>query len=44
MAFDTQTRNRLNAFVGEARRLITREYTEKFQSLYGISAEGGSPT
>jgi hypothetical protein len=41
MAFDTQTRNRLNAFVGEARRLITREFTEKFQSLYGISAEGG---
>jgi hypothetical protein len=41
MAFDTPTRNRLNAFVGDARRLITREFTEKFRSLYGISAEGG---
>jgi len=37
MAFDKPTRNRLAAFVAEARRLITDEFTQQFQSLYGIS-------
>jgi hypothetical protein len=37
MAFDKPTRNRLAAFVTEARRLITDEFTQQFQSLYGIS-------
>lgn len=36
MAFDKPTRNRLAAFVAEARRLITDEFTQQFQSLYGI--------
>ena len=37
MAFDKPTRNRLAAFVAEARRLITDEFTRQFQSLYGIA-------
>jgi hypothetical protein len=40
MAFDTSTRNRLAKFVGEARRLLTDEFIEQLQSLYGISATG----
>jgi hypothetical protein len=40
MAFDSQTRNRLARFVADARRLITDEFTEKFQSLYGLSPSG----
>jgi hypothetical protein len=40
MAFDTSTRNRLAKFVGEARRLLTDEFVEQLQSLYGISATG----
>ena len=40
MAFDTPTRNRLNSLVGGARKLITDELTQQFQSLYGISATG----
>ena len=41
MAFDTNTRNRLNKFVAEARRVLTEEFSEQLQSLYGISATGG---
>jgi hypothetical protein len=40
MAFDSQTRNRLARFVAYARKLITDEFNEKFQSLYGLSASG----
>ena len=40
MAFDSQTRNRLARFVAEARKLITDEFTEKLQSLYGLSPSG----
>jgi hypothetical protein len=40
MAFDSQTRNRLVRFVADARKLITDEFTEKFQSLYGLSPSG----
>ncbi len=40
MAFDTSTRNRLASFVAAARGLIADEFTEQFQSLYGISATG----
>jgi len=40
MAFDTSTRKRLATFVGEARRLLTDEFIEQLQSLYGISATG----
>ena len=40
MAFDKPTRNRLAAFVSEARSLIAEEFTQQFQSLYGISEKG----
>ena len=40
MAFDQPTRNRLARFVGEARRLIADEFTQQFQSLYGIGVDG----
>jgi hypothetical protein len=40
MAFDKPTRNRLAKFVSDARRVIADEFTEQFQSLYGISAKG----
>jgi hypothetical protein len=41
MAFDTNTRNRLAKFVAEARRVLSEEFSEQLQSLYGISATGG---
>lgn len=37
MAFDTTTRKRLSDFVADARRLLTEEFAEQLQSLYGIS-------
>lgn len=40
MAFDKPTRNRLASFVGQARDLIAEEFTQQFQSLYGISEKG----
>jgi hypothetical protein len=40
MSFDKTTRNRLAKFVADARRVIADEFTEQFQSLYGISAKG----
>jgi len=43
MAFDKPTRNRLAAFVAEARRLITDEFTQQFQSLYGITETTHTP-
>ncbi len=40
MAFDKPTRKSLASFVGKARDLIVDEFTQQFQSLYGISDEG----
>ncbi len=40
MSFDKPTRNRLAKFVADARGVIADEFTEQFQSLYGISAKG----
>jgi hypothetical protein len=40
MSFDKTTRNRLAKFVADARRVIAEEFTEQFQSLYGISTKG----
>ena len=40
MAFDKPTRNRLAKFVSDARGVIADEFTEQFQSLYGISTKG----
>ncbi|MBE7502028.1 MAG: SAM-dependent methyltransferase [Verrucomicrobiales bacterium] len=40
MSFDAPTRTRLAAFVRDARELLTAEFTQKFQELYGITADG----
>lgn len=40
MAFDKPTRNRLSSFVSDARNLTAEEFTQQFQSLYGISDKG----
>jgi hypothetical protein len=40
MAFDTTTRKRLSDFVADARRLLTEEFAEQLQSLYGVSVSG----
>lgn len=40
MAFDKPTRNRLASFVSEARNLITDEFRQQFQSIYGIAEKG----
>src|SRR5665213_2965523 len=40
MPFDTSTRNRLAGFVKAARDLIAGEFTQQFQELYGIAADG----
>lgn len=40
MAFDTTTRKRLSDFVADARRVLTEEFAEQLQSLYGISITG----
>jgi hypothetical protein len=40
MAYDSATRNRLAHFVADARGLIAEEFTQQFQSLYGISPKG----
>lgn len=40
MAFDKPTRNRLASFVSEARNLITDEFRQQLQSIYGISEKG----
>ena len=41
MTFDISTRNRLAAFVKDARDLIADEFTQQFQHIYGISEKGG---
>jgi hypothetical protein len=40
MPFDTQTRNRLARLVTVARELITAEFAQQLQSVYGIAASG----
>ena len=40
MPFDTQTRNRLARLVTGARELITSEFAQQLQSIYGISPSG----
>lgn len=41
MAFDTPTRNRLNKFVGDARALLTEEFTNQFKKDYGLDPDTG---
>ena len=41
MPFDQTTRNRLARFVGDARDLLTAEFTRQLQQDYGIDPAGG---
>ena len=41
MAFDDATRGRLQKFVGDARTLLTTEFTNQFQQDYGLDPESG---
>ena len=41
MAFDQPTRNRLAAFVGDARAILTEEFTHQLQADYGLNPERG---
>lgn len=36
MAFDQATRNRLQRFVGDARKLLSDEFTQQLQNTYGL--------
>lgn len=42
MAFDQATRNRLQRFVGEARALLTQEFTRQLQNDYGMDPSTGA--
>ena len=44
MAFDQPTRNRLARFVGEARAVLTAEFTRQLQNDYGLDPERGTVT
>ena len=44
MAFDQPTRNRLARFVGEARALLTEEFTRQMQHEYGLDPFSGEIT
>ena len=41
MPFDQTTRNRLARFVGEARTLLTEEFTRQLQHEYGLDPAAG---
>lgn len=41
MAFDQATRNRLQKFVGEARKLLSEEFTQQLQNTYGLDPVTG---
>ena len=41
MAFDDATRGRLQKFVGDARTLLTTEFTNQFQQDYGLDPASG---
>ncbi|MCW8308700.1 BREX-1 system adenine-specific DNA-methyltransferase PglX [Acidiphilium sp. PA] len=41
MAFDDATRGRLQKFVGDARTVLTTEFTNQFQQDYGLDPESG---
>lgn len=44
MAFDQTTRNRLQRFVNEARRVLEDEFTRQLQKDYGMDPKAGSAT
>ena len=41
MAYDQNTRNRLQKFVNEARNLLSGEFTRQFQQKYGLDPSSG---
>jgi hypothetical protein len=41
MAFDQTTRNRLNRFVADARKLLANEFTRQLQAIYGMNPMTG---
>ena len=41
MAFDQATRNRLQKFVGDARKLLSDEFTQQLQNIYGLDPVTG---
>ena len=42
MAFDNETRGRLQRFVTDARALLTSEFANQFQQDYGLDPESGA--
>lgn len=42
MAFDQSTRNRLQRFVGDARRILEEEFTRQLQNDYGLDPDSGT--
>ena len=42
MAFDQATRNRLQSFVSDARRLLSDEFTQQLQNTYGLDPNTGA--
>ena len=44
MAFDQSTRNRLQRFVNDARRVLEEEFTRQLQNDYGMDPNAGSVT
>jgi hypothetical protein len=41
MAFDQATRKRLQDFVGDARKLLSDEFTQQLQNTYGLDPVTG---
>jgi hypothetical protein len=44
MAFDQSTRNRLQRFVNDARRVLEEEFTRQLQNDYGLDPNSGTAT
>lgn len=42
MAFDQTTRNRLQRFVNDARRVLEEEFTRQLQNDYGMDPNAGT--
>ena len=42
MAFDQATRNRLQKFVSDARKLLSEEFTQQLQNTYGLDPVTGA--
>src|SRR5687768_5573103 len=44
MAFDQETRNRLQRFVNDSRRVLEEEFTRQLQNDYGMDPTSGAVT